>query len=153
MLESVLSLKPLAPHRRSCFNSSFDSGGTSCRGASHQQPSSLIPAAKTNPSRSSPPIFGNHRAPALGTFFLPLAFVLSSREKSDQLNGHLVRPEGQYFVHIPVGQALALMQPDTPAAKSFVWLKCSWGLGPIRGCSEQGTPTWAKEARLCQRVI
>lgn len=39
-------------------------------------------------------------------------------------SGPIQRP---IFVHIPAGQALALMQPDTPAAKSFVWLKCSWG--------------------------
>lgn len=46
----------------------------------------------------------------------------------------------QYFVHIPVGQALALMQPDTPAARSFVWLKDSWGHTPIRVCSGQDAP-------------
>lgn len=46
----------------------------------------------------------------------------------------------QYFVHIPVGQALSLIQADTPAARSFVWLKDSWGHTPIRVCSGQDAP-------------
>lgn len=66
-----------------------------------------------------------------------------------------------------------LMQPDTPAARSFVLLKCSWvgrggGGGGGGGCGGGGThqleggcvgaagkapPRRAKEARLCQRVI
>ncbi|KAJ4918566.1 hypothetical protein JOQ06_027902, partial [Pogonophryne albipinna] len=44
---------------------------------------------------------------------------------------------GPLCIHPP---ALALMQPDTPAARSFVWLKCSWGHAPIRGCSGQKHP-------------
>ncbi|KAI9523216.1 hypothetical protein NQZ68_029221 [Dissostichus eleginoides] len=76
---------------------------------------------------------------AEGSYFTGV-FSLSSGEKSAQLNGHLVLRKGQYFVHIPVGQALGLMQPDTPAARSFVWLKCSWGHAPIRGCSGQKHP-------------
>lgn len=82
------------------------------------RPSSLM-TTKPNPTESGSIICCGIRH---NFFFLFPNFIPG---ESAQLNDHLFPHRGQYFVHVPVGQALALIQPDTPAAKSFVWLKCS----------------------------